>query len=288
MEPQDHFAARTFRRVAGMKARPQPPLIRLRRPVVLMHGFGALAGLRRSGMLHAEAMYLRARGVLAYAPNVASYETIERRAAMWRGHLDAAMEETGHDRLHLVAHSMGGLDARHLVSTLGYHRHVETLTTVATPHHGASLAEAALETPTLLSLPVLGLADWAGAAALAGSSSHVRGALHQLTRAYIEGTFNPATPDHPDVTYRSWAGRAGTGTPHAISPVLRPSHALIYAREGVNDGVVGTDSAVWTGFQGVVDADHARQIGLPAGLPRKFQSAPFFASLIQTLADAGG
>lgn len=279
---------RVFRQVAGLAARPQPPLIRLRHPVMLMHGFGALGGVGRKGMLHAEALYLRLRGVLAYAPNVASYETIECRAAMWRDHLVAVMEETGHDRVHLVAHSMGGLDARHLISTLGYHRYVETLTTVATPHHGASIAEAMLETPALLRLPALGLADWTGAAALEGVSSNVQAALHQLTRRSIVETFNPATPDHPDVTYRSWAGRAGADTPVALSPLLRLAHAAIYAREGVNDGVVGTDSAVWSGFQGVVDADHARQIGLAAGLPRRFHASAFFASLVQTLADAGG
>lgn len=272
----------------NLPARPQPPVIRLRRPVVLMHGFGSVAAIGRKGMLHAEALALRLRGVLAFAPNVASYETIERRTAMWRDHLDAIMEESGHDRLHLIAHSMGGLDARYAISVLGYHRHVETLTTVATPHHGASVAEAMLDTPALLRLPAMGLADWAGAAALAGSSSHVHETLRQLTRRSIVEEFNPAVPDHPDVTYRSWVGRAGTGTPVAVSPVMRLTHAAIYAREGVNDGIVGTDSAVWTGFQGVVDADHARQIGLAAGLPRRFRSSAFFADLVQTLADAGG
>ena len=97
--------------------------------------------------------------------------------------------------------------------------------------------------------------------------------------------FNPAVPDHPGVTYRSWAGRAGAGTPVPISPLLRLTHAVIHAREGVNDGIVGTDSAVWTGFQGVLDADHARQVGLSTGLPRKFNASRFYEKVVRALAE---
>ena len=69
-----------LRRLVGLDPLPQPPLIRTRHPVVLMHGFGMLAGLRRLGHLHNEAMDLRSHGVPAYAPNVAPYNTVAVRA----------------------------------------------------------------------------------------------------------------------------------------------------------------------------------------------------------------
>ena len=32
-----------------------------------------------------------------------------------------------------------------------------------------------------------------------------------LRPRHVREVFNPAVPDHPGVTYRSWAGRAGAG-----------------------------------------------------------------------------
>ncbi len=289
------FPLRMLRRVAGLEAMPQPPLVRLDEPVVLMHGFGMLAGIKRKGHLHDEALWLRLHGVRAYAPNVAPYETIAARAAMWAERLAAVLAETGARRLHLVAHSMGGLDARYLVSRLGWHDRVATLTTVATPHHGTTLAEIALDPPVpfhdataALVHRAAGFVDWAGAGVLDGGGSDILAATAELTREHIRERFNPATPDHPDVAYRSYAGRAGRGTDVPISAVMRVQNALIHAREGVNDGIVGTESARWTGFQGVLDADHMAQIGIGSGRAANFRARDFYLGLARVLAAEEG
>ncbi|HYE58707.1 MAG TPA: lipase, partial [Rhodothermales bacterium] len=260
------LVTRTIRRLAGLEEMPQPPLIRLRHPVVLMHGFGLLAGIKRHGHLHQEAMWLRGHGVWAYAPNVVPYQTVAVRSAMWEQRLHRVLVETGAQKLHLIAHSMGGLDARYLISVLGYHTHVATLTTISTPHHGASLAQIALEAPTLLLDPAVGFTNWLGSSAFESGFSNVVDSLHELTPAAITERFNPAAPDHPGVVYRSYAGRAGRGTNVPISPALYLQNALIHAREGINDGIVATDSARWGSFEGYVDADHAAQVGLRVGL----------------------
>lgn len=279
-----------LRRVAGLEAMPQPPLVPLRTPVVLMHGFGLLAGLKRKGHLHDEAMWLRLHGVRAYAPNVTPYAPIDARARQWAERLAAVLAETGAARVHLIAHSMGGLDARHLISTLGWHDRIASLTTVATPHHGASIAEIALDPPLPLGRDLVrtraaALFDWAGTGVLDGGAANVLAALTELTREHIVTRFNPATPDHPDVVYRSYAGTAGRGTTVPISAVMRVQNALIFAREGANDGIVGTESARWSGFEGIVEADHMAQIGLPGGRARGgFRSHDFMLDLVRRLA----
>ncbi len=283
------LVTRTIRRIAGLEAMPQPPLVRLRLPVVLMHGFGMLAGIKRRGHLHDEALWLRQHGVWAYAPNVVPYNTVAVRAAMWEDRLAQVLEETGAPQVHLIAHSMGGLDARYGIARLGWHDRVATLTTVATPHHGAALAEIVLETPALLRDPAAGMTNWLGASVFEGGLSNVLDSLHELTPAFIEAHYNPATPDHPSVRYRSYAGRAGRGTDIPISPALYVQNALIAAREGLNDGIVGTESARWGTFAGYVDADHAAQVGLRAGRARPgFRARDFFLGLVQTLAAEGG
>lgn len=40
---------------------------------------------------------------------------------------------------------MGGLDARYLVAALGGAKHVASITTVGTPHHGSHIADLAIK-----------------------------------------------------------------------------------------------------------------------------------------------
>ena len=100
------------RRAVELAPMPQPPLRPTRHPVVLLHGFGALANVLQNGVLHAEAMHLRARGVWAYAPHVNPYDTVAVRAEAWADRLERVLDETGAQKLNLVGFSTGGLDAR--------------------------------------------------------------------------------------------------------------------------------------------------------------------------------
>ena len=50
---------------------------------------------------------------------------------------------TGYERIHVIGHSLGGLISRYYVQRLGGDSYVQTLVTLATPHHGTQLARAA-------------------------------------------------------------------------------------------------------------------------------------------------
>ncbi len=54
--------------------------------------------------------------------------------------VEAMCEQTGCGRIHIVAHSLGGLVARYYVQKLGGDTHVHTLVTLGTPHEGTRLA----------------------------------------------------------------------------------------------------------------------------------------------------
>lgn len=60
------------------------------------------------------------------------------------------------------------------------------------------------------------------------------GAFSQLTVEYMNTTFNPKTPDIPDVRYYSYGASL---EPNRWS-VFAPSHAIIKPTEGLNDGLV--------------------------------------------------
>lgn len=271
----------------GLDVFPEPPLILTRYPVMLMHGFGLLGGLRRGGHLHEEAMHLRLHGVLAYAPNVASYNTVEVRAEMWQDRIAHIVEETGADKINLVAQSMGGLDARYLISKLGYHEVVASLVTISTPHRGTSIAEIMLKQPERLRKWGIDIANWMGSQSLENADADTLQALTELSPTYVKETFNVEVPDHPSVQYWSYAGATGKDTNLPINPFLKLSNTLLYAREGRNDGLVSVESARWGTFVEVIDADHAQQVGIPGLTTHTFDADAFYCGIAQRLCDAG-
>jgi triacylglycerol lipase len=253
-----------------------------------MHGFGVGASFRRGGHLHQEALYLRSRGVRAVAPNVSPYNTVQARTAQWARRLQRVLDETGADRLLLVAHSMGGLDARHLITKMGWHDVVDLLVTISTPHRGSAVATLVLDQPDLVRGWLTDMADWVGTHILEDGSANIRKALRELTPEHMETRFNPDVPNHPDVTYWSYGCQAGRGTDTPIAPIFRYLNGYLYEREGANDGIVSVRSARWGEYQATVNADHGRQVGLSSGLASHFDSNAFYASIAENLAQEEG
>lgn len=264
----DAFARRAeavARRLVELEPFPQPPLRPTRHPVVLMHGFGALANATPGGVLHPEAMHLRAHGVWAYAPHVNPYDTVAVRAEAWGDRLARVFEETGAQKVNLVGFSLGGLDARHLASLPAWAGRVASIVTVATPHRGTPIARYVLDRPDRLGAWALAAMDFMGRAAWEAAPPQTAAALAELDPAHIEGTFNPAHPYPDGVWCASYAARAGWGTTAGLYPGLLVQHRLLARLAGENDGIVPTASAVWGEGLGTLDADHARLIGLRVG-----------------------
>jgi len=282
------FRDETVRRIVGQEPFPEPPLVRLRHPVVLMHGFGLLAGLRRGGHLHGVALHLRAHGIWAYAPNVASYNTVAVRSEMWEQRLGHVLDETQADQVHLIAQSMGGLDARYLITVMEMHPFVASLTTISTPHRGTPLAEFVLQQPDRLRQWASDLANYMSTTVLEDATGDVEQALVELTPEHIASTFNPDVPNHPDVQYWSYAGAAGKNTEAPINPVLRFFNAWLYDKAGTNDGFVPVSSARWGTFEGTIQADHAQQVGIQGLNPGSFDANAFYLKLARRLAAAEG
>ncbi len=221
---------------------PQPEIIRIRKPVLLAHGLGAVGSMVKKSLLHDECMLYREHGICAYAPNVVPYTNIEIRAKAWAKIVDQILKETGADSIHVIAHSMGGLDFRHLITNLGYHDRIFSLTTLATPHRGTSLPDLFLTAPDIIKKASIDLINWFGNSIFPTEESNLMGALKELRPEYIINTFNPQTPDHPDVTYQSVTASCGKGTTHSIPKLLIPFNNFIHEKDGINDGYVPQES----------------------------------------------
>ncbi len=85
--------------------------------------------------------HLEGHGFTVFSSDVAFAADVEVRATQLARNIEKILEK-GHSKVHIIAHSMGGLDARHmLVHIPGMDQKVASLTTIGTPHNGTSFAE---------------------------------------------------------------------------------------------------------------------------------------------------
>lgn len=84
---------------------------------------------------------LVADGFDVFHTSVSFAGSVETRAAGLKREIERVLSESGARKVHVIAHSMGGLDARYAVARLGLADRVASLTTIGTPHHGSSYAD---------------------------------------------------------------------------------------------------------------------------------------------------
>jgi triacylglycerol lipase len=76
-----------------------------------------------------------------FAPHLEFAASSDDRAATLKEKVEGYLREAGAEKVHIIAHSMGGLDARRMISKLGMAERVASLTTIGTPHLGTVLAD---------------------------------------------------------------------------------------------------------------------------------------------------
>jgi triacylglycerol lipase len=240
-----------------------------RYPVVLAHGLLGFDEVRFAGRRHDYFRGVPARlladGADVHRPCVARTAAIAARAA----ELAEFIRSLPDRRVNVVAHSMGGLDARYAISRLGLGSKVASLTTIGTPHLGTPIAD--------LGAGVAGRAKLLHALAAVGIDVS---AFADLTTARMTA-FNAAVPDVRGVAYGSVVGVAA-GL-REVNPLLAPTWLWLAERAGESDGVVPAASQRWGEVVRTIAADHWAQIGWSKG----FDAVEFYAGLVRELRARG-
>jgi triacylglycerol lipase len=220
-----------------------------RHPILLAHGY---FGFDRIGLGQLQREYFRgvrprleALGYSVHVTRVAPAASIGLRAAQ----LARQIASIGVPRVNIIAHSMGGLDARLAIARFGLADRVASLTTIGTPHHGTPLADM-----------VLTLGEWRRLRGLLRSLGvDIDGLYDVSTRRMSE--FNRSVIDCPNVVYSSVVGAVSRDAVAAVNAVLSPAHGYLLRKVGANDGLVPAASQRWGELAGEVEADHWAQIG---------------------------
>jgi triacylglycerol lipase len=255
---------RWLRRVRRASARVGP-----RHPVVLLHGLlgfdDLVLGPARVAYFRGLTERLRRVGADVHRPRVARTASIAERGAQ----LAARIEALPAKRVNIIAHSMGGLDARWAIARLGLSERVASLVTIGTPHRGSPLAD--------LGAGLLG--EKLGMRRVLGGLGMDVAAFYDLTTARM-AAFNRKVRDARGVWYASVVAHAdGWST----SPLLWASHRYLSARAGPNDGLVPLASQAWGEVLLELEADHFAQIGWS----RRFDAAELFEELLRELRGRG-
>jgi triacylglycerol lipase len=192
--------------------------------------------------------------------------------------ITAALRQTGvastldpSKKIHIIAHSMGGLDARYLLSKNenGIADYVNTLTTVGTPHTGSPMADffySAFDGES--NIPILGTLIGAvenGAREVLDNLNIIDG-LRDLTTSSMN-EFNKNYPDNNSVKYFCVAGQGRNDSFAKTCIALLPTNAYIKTKTGAedaNDGLVPISSALREGWERIGEPwpfDHFQEIG---------------------------
>ncbi|MEZ4472796.1 MAG: triacylglycerol lipase [bacterium] len=249
-------------------------------PVVLAHGFDASPSNRWGFYQLVEA--LEADGHTVIVAEVPPYQGVRQRAAYLARFLDEALES--HDKVNILAHSMGGLDSRYVVSALGYGDRVASVTTISTPHHGSGVADVLLGVlPGVTDDLVNALAAlWGRTYSEVSDDADLRQALVDISEDATPA-FNAEVPDVEGVFYQSWAGVSSVfgilnpkdvgacegkllrhpGTADKMDATLVPMAGFVAHGTKLlpNDGMVTVESAKWGLFRGCIPADHLDEVG---------------------------
>ena len=223
------------------KARKDREICRTRYPLLLVHGvfFRDFEHFNYWGRIPEE---LIKNGATIYYGEHNSAAAVDDSARELEKRILEIVAKTGIDKVNIIAHSKGGLDARTAIAKTSAGKHVASLTTINTPHRGCEFADYLLK-----EIPQSGQQTIANqyntmAAKLGDHDPDFLAAVYDLTSENCKKR-NEIVHDDPNVYYQS-VGSVLQEASKGQFP-LNFTYRLVKYFDGENDGLVGEKSFKW-------------------------------------------
>lgn len=214
-------------------------------PIFMVHGMGFRDGKRLCYWGRIPKI-LKQNGARVFFGDQDSNGSVENNAAQLRRRLDEILSETGAEKVNIIAHSKGGLEARYLISTMGCGDRIATLTTLSTPHNGSLTVDKLLKFPApAVRFGCKAVDVWFK---IIGDKNPDTYSAVNLFKTSSAEKFNMENPDDPQVYYQSY-GFVMNGFFSDITMCI--PWLAVYAVEGENDGLLAPRAVEWTNFKGV-------------------------------------
>ena len=133
-----------------------------RYPILMLHGVG-FRDLKWPLYWGRISSALSAMGAELYYGQQDCWARVEENAKTVKARIRQILDETGAEKINIIAHSKGGLEARMAASSLGMGPAIASITTIGTPHRGSKTVDRLLKAPdSLFNVASFAVNNWIG------------------------------------------------------------------------------------------------------------------------------
>lgn len=199
-------------------------------------------------------------------------------------------QESGCEKVNIIAHSKGGLDCRYAIAKCGIADRVASLTTVNTPHRGCEFADYLLTKIPQKQKDIAAEMYNAALRKLGEENPDFLSAVYDLT-AHACMVRNDQVRDVPGVYYQSIGSKMAKAVNGRFP--LNFSYHMVKHFDGCNDGLVGEASFPWgeeyqmLSCRGKRGISHGDMIDLNRENIEGFDVREFYVQLVHGLKERG-
>ncbi|GHU86842.1 hypothetical protein FACS189476_00970 [Spirochaetia bacterium] len=214
----------------------------LRYPVILVHGLDINEKSDADGWGRIPDV-LRSAGIDLYFGDTRGVGTYETNAEILKNKIEEVLLETNKEKVNIIGHSKGGLDARYLVWRYQMGDRVASVTMISTPHHGWEFAdllyEKSIANPRFEKNALKTFSRLYGA-----REEDIYEVIYQLTTKHMNA-FNVLVKSDENVFYQTYYS-----TMKNAFDDPRYFYTFPYVKKisGKNDGIVSEKSAQWGNY----------------------------------------
>lgn len=184
--------------------------------------------------------------------------SIEDNCAILKKSLLDFISRTGTEKVNIIAHSKGGIEARYLISTMGMGKYIASVTTLSTPHNGSVTMDKLMRMPKILLRTGSKIFDFF--MKICGDvNPQTYRCLEQLTTRFM-ADFNRKNPDSKNIYYRSYAFKMKNPLSDIIMAIPCIAVTLM---DGEGDGMLTPKEVAWGDFKGIFTGTSNRGISHP-------------------------
>lgn len=247
-------------------------------PIMLVHGFFGWGDDHAFDYFFRVPQLLQSHGYRVMIAELDPINSSELRSEQLATQVDEALACACEDKLNIIAHSQGGLDARYLLGPLERDHLIESITTISTPHRGFELAGQGARGDEV-GLAFVEMLTALSSELIRGNPERPHDLPATLYSMSIEArrAYDETWPDPTHVPIYSFAGitnpladggevceqgeRPAPPRGDLIEPALVASYWMLGGFDTPNDGVVPASSCIWGRFLGCLASDHFDQVG---------------------------
>lgn len=276
-------------RILRNKQREGKEICKTKYPILMIHGvfFRDFRYFNYWGRIPKE---LEQNGSTIYYGNHQSAAPVQESAKELDARIRQIIEETGCEKVNVIAHSKGGLDTRYALSLLGTNQYVASLTTINTPHRGCEFADYLLSKIPKAQQEAVAKTYNAAFRKLGDEHPDFLAAVNDLTAKACQER-NEIAKDVPGVYYQSVGSKLNKAFSGRFP--LNFTYQLVKYFDGFNDGLVGEESFPWgenyrfLTIKGSRGISHGDMIDLNRENIDGFDVREFYVELVQNLKEKG-